>query len=475
MPWVLWDIVVPLLITFLVGLATGWLLWRWRRQQQPLVQPQVVAQTEQVPLEGAATVLIEERDAALQRAEAAELQLAQMTDSVAQSEDAVGEIVDIDDLLDAPAEEATAETAVVAIDNETDDELAETRQALKKEQAAKAELEQAFMDLNNRYKNLNHQMEEVMDDNNASQVRDAAGLQSRYDSSQQQLTEQKQSFEQELDQHKAQNEDLSQRLTESEEELQRLKQEKADIEKSLLAATTQALQSPGATQSGTVHHISSYSPARRSAASAGDPVGAGTNDVRGTPASVSSPQASLSPALNHATDSDADAAVASAPVASSQEETQEVSQHDESESAIDADAANEAAQPVSQVEHTQVEHTQVEQAPAEQVNTPVSAKPRAKKATANGYTPTGWSVPEITPKKSERDDLQEIKGVGPVLEKLLHKTGVYYFRQVALLDKKGVQELDDQLPQFSGRIQRDKWVQQAKTLHRTKYGSAAKP
>jgi|GEM_PF-3999688 len=33
MLWVLWDIVLPLIATFLLGLLVGWLLWRWRRSR----------------------------------------------------------------------------------------------------------------------------------------------------------------------------------------------------------------------------------------------------------------------------------------------------------------------------------------------------------------------------------------------------------------------------------------------------------
>ena len=33
MLWVLWDIVLPLIAAFLLGLLTGWLLWRWRRRR----------------------------------------------------------------------------------------------------------------------------------------------------------------------------------------------------------------------------------------------------------------------------------------------------------------------------------------------------------------------------------------------------------------------------------------------------------
>lgn len=33
MLWVLWDIVLPLVVTFLLGVLLGWLLWRWRRKR----------------------------------------------------------------------------------------------------------------------------------------------------------------------------------------------------------------------------------------------------------------------------------------------------------------------------------------------------------------------------------------------------------------------------------------------------------
>lgn len=91
-----------------------------------------------------------------------------------------------------------------------------------------------------------------------------------------------------------------------------------------------------------------------------------------------------------------------------------------------------------------------------------------KKPLKNGYVPQGWSVPESKPTKKERDKLTNIKGVGPVLEKILHDCGIYYYQQVASLDKSGMEELQQQIPQFPGRIQRDKWVEQAKKLQRQK-------
>jgi len=70
------------------------------------------------------------------------------------------------------------------------------------------------------------------------------------------------------------------------------------------------------------------------------------------------------------------------------------------------------------------------------------------------------------------DDLKVISGVGPKLEKMLHGIGVYYYWQVADWTKTDVQEADDLLDAFKGRIQRDGWVSQAKKL--AKLSTAAK-
>lgn len=62
------------------------------------------------------------------------------------------------------------------------------------------------------------------------------------------------------------------------------------------------------------------------------------------------------------------------------------------------------------------------------------------------------------------DDLKVISGVGPKLEKMLHGIGVYYYWQVADWTKTDVQEADDLLDAFKGRIDRDDWVKQARKL-----------
>lgn len=71
------------------------------------------------------------------------------------------------------------------------------------------------------------------------------------------------------------------------------------------------------------------------------------------------------------------------------------------------------------------------------------------------------------------DDLKQIKGVKRVLERTLHKVGVYYFWQIAEWSPEDVKHVDSVLPAFKGRIQRDHWVTQANELS-TK-PTAAKP
>ena len=62
------------------------------------------------------------------------------------------------------------------------------------------------------------------------------------------------------------------------------------------------------------------------------------------------------------------------------------------------------------------------------------------------------------------DDLKKIKGVGPKLEKLLHSMGFFHFDQVANWTEAEIAWVDDNLEGFKGRVTRDSWVEQAKTL-----------
>ena len=68
------------------------------------------------------------------------------------------------------------------------------------------------------------------------------------------------------------------------------------------------------------------------------------------------------------------------------------------------------------------------------------------------------------------DDLKLIVGVGPVLERMLHRLGVTTYRQIAHWSERDIDEFDGKLPEFPGRIRRDAWVNQARELHVAKFG-----
>ena len=61
------------------------------------------------------------------------------------------------------------------------------------------------------------------------------------------------------------------------------------------------------------------------------------------------------------------------------------------------------------------------------------------------------------------DDLKLIKGVGPKLEGVLNDMGIYHFDQIAAWTAAEVAWVDERL-KFKGRIERDGWIEQAKSL-----------
>lgn len=85
-----------------------------------------------------------------------------------------------------------------------------------------------------------------------------------------------------------------------------------------------------------------------------------------------------------------------------------------------------------------------------------AAKPKAAKAAG----------PERlkAPRKGKADDLKEIEGIGPALEKLVNSLGFYHFDQIASWSDADVALIDAEMDRFKGRIARDKWVAQARII-----------
>lgn len=88
------------------------------------------------------------------------------------------------------------------------------------------------------------------------------------------------------------------------------------------------------------------------------------------------------------------------------------------------------------------------------------AKPAAKKAAPKAEKKP---APEAAPAAEGGDDLKQLSGVGPALEKKLHENGVTSFAQIAAWGPAEIEEFDEKLS-FKGRIERENWVEQAKKL-----------
>lgn len=492
MPWVLWDIVVPLILTFAIGLLTGWLLWRWRRQKAS--DHNAAFASVDVPgnlSATSATALIEERDQALARAEEAEQKVLQLSELPADSGASDSVVSDHTDRSPAANESSGAHPTIA--DDDQDEQLEALEHALHRERASKAELEQAFMDLNNRCASLSRKLDEATDHKNTAVAKDKEELQRKYDRCLQQIEEsneklqisQKQikdcdeKLKAAVNQHKTDIDKIEQVLADKESQLEALAAERRDALKKLelMEAAPAAVEGRGdvdgelgekdETMEGNVE----------------DEVDDDAVASAGIGVNLSTDEADEADEADEVDEVDEAAGRASEPEIERGKKSIGVS--DNFESSLEVEDSNDknhtdqaASEPLGSdsTDNAKITATDgsdfMEESANDGASADLSVAPDEQlKSTASGYLPIAWVVPERTPGKSERDNLQQIKGVGPVLEKTLHKTGIYYFEQLAQLDNDGVAELDSQLPQFSGRIKRDKWVAQAKTLHQKKYGT----
>ncbi|MEL6449833.1 MAG: 50S ribosomal protein L21 [Pseudomonadota bacterium] len=100
------------------------------------------------------------------------------------------------------------------------------------------------------------------------------------------------------------------------------------------------------------------------------------------------------------------------------------------------------------------------------VAAPVAAKPaKAAKAEAPKAEAPKAEAPKAEAEAAPAapagaDDLKELSGVGPALEKKLHENGVTTFAQIAAWTPEDVADMDEKLS-FKGRIEREGWIAQA--------------
>jgi predicted flap endonuclease-1-like 5' DNA nuclease len=84
--------------------------------------------------------------------------------------------------------------------------------------------------------------------------------------------------------------------------------------------------------------------------------------------------------------------------------------------------------------------------------------------------PQASPAPQQTPTQlSEKDDLRQISGIGPAIERKLNAEGITHYRQIAELSDADIERLEKTVIKSGGRIRRDDWPSQAKTLYAQKY------
>ncbi len=103
---------------------------------------------------------------------------------------------------------------------------------------------------------------------------------------------------------------------------------------------------------------------------------------------------------------------------------------------------------------------------AEVMTAPDGAEADAPGSDGKGGDSGEGSKPALldAPEGGKPDDLKQIKGIGPKLEKVCHSIGVYHFHQIASWTDEEVAWADANLVGFRGRVSRDNWVSQAKVL-----------
>ena len=91
--------------------------------------------------------------------------------------------------------------------------------------------------------------------------------------------------------------------------------------------------------------------------------------------------------------------------------------------------------------------------------------PSGKATTAEPIDAAGTKPQGLTAARGGKaDDLKQIKGIGPKLEKLCNSLGFYHFDQIASWSPAEIAWVDENLEGFKGRVTRDTWVAQAKLL-----------
>jgi len=88
----------------------------------------------------------------------------------------------------------------------------------------------------------------------------------------------------------------------------------------------------------------------------------------------------------------------------------------------------------------------------------------SKKAEDDLFTSVNKYLEDDPEPGDDKDDLKQIKGVGPVIEKTLNELGILLFSQIAEMSEYEIDRVAQRLKGFRSRIYREDWIGQARDL-----------
>jgi predicted flap endonuclease-1-like 5' DNA nuclease len=97
-------------------------------------------------------------------------------------------------------------------------------------------------------------------------------------------------------------------------------------------------------------------------------------------------------------------------------------------------------------------------------STAAAAPARPRKSVAASAAKSAAAPKTVSSSSPAEEDLKQISGIGPGLEKKLKAKGFTNLRQIATLTEAQIADLEKSVIRFSGRVEREAWVEQAKAL-----------
>jgi predicted flap endonuclease-1-like 5' DNA nuclease len=107
----------------------------------------------------------------------------------------------------------------------------------------------------------------------------------------------------------------------------------------------------------------------------------------------------------------------------------------------------------------------------EEMNLAASAPEKIAEKARTSYVTYTKSAPELNfdsfgqASFEDREDLTQINGIGPYIEQKLNEIGIYTYEQISRLQVEDIRTITELIDFFPGRIERDNWVGQAKSLN----------